>query len=372
MGAGVQKRVSPWGSLMVGFRRWTGILCEIVRDVMAIETMNETSLAERLAGELDGLVASEERVDWDEVAGRFGLSARQLSRVFVARYGTTPARYLADRRAEWARALLESGHDVLGAAARAGYSGPGRLHDAFVVRLGMTPGEVRAGGKDVRIAFGVFGTPVGLALIARTPRGICAIRLCREQGPGEQLTELREEFPRAEFAEEPELVQETADQLVRFLERRAKTFDPVLDIAGTTFQREVWAELRRLKAGERVTYSEIARRINRPTATRAVASAIGKNPVAIAIPCHRVVRTDGGMGGYRWGVEVKEALLEKERMKDESGLRVPAILPGAFPNSGAGSVLESVDSDGNVHGEKTQVRDQREIDHFRGARQVEQ
>ncbi len=169
---------------------------------MTTETMAETSsagapLAERLAAELDRLAETgdegvvDEGVDWNEVASRFGLSLRQLSRVFTARHGTTPARYLADRRAERARELLQTGHDVLSAAVHAGYSGPGRLHDAIVMRIGMTPGEVRTGGKDVRIAFGVFSTPVGLALIARTPRGICAIRLCRDRGPSEQLNELR-------------------------------------------------------------------------------------------------------------------------------------------------------------------------------------
>lgn len=259
-----------------------------------------------LAEDADG------RLDLDALADQVDRSPRQLSRIFASRFGTTPARFLADQRAGRARQLLVQGHDVLSAAVKAGYSGPGRLHEAMVVRVGMTPGELRAGGGGARIAFGVFQVAARLVLLAATHRGICAIRISGQHSPREHLADLRSEFPRAHFIESPAELQPIADQLAAYLAGRVDRFAPDLDIGGTPFQRQVWEHLRRIPRGETTTYAEIARRIGRPTAARAVAGAIARNPVAIAVPCHRVVRTDGDLGGYRWGVDLKRELLELE------------------------------------------------------------
>lgn len=264
------------------------------------------------------------RLDWARLERRAGVGRRQVERLFRARHGTSPARCWADMKAEAAVGLLRDGHDVLEAAVRSGHSGPGRLHDATVARHGMTPGQVRTRGAGVRIAFGTFDTPLGHVMIAATDRGVCALRLCTLKPPLEHLADLRAEWPAADIAEDRAAVQTQADQLVAWLEQRADDFNPAIDVHGTAFQREVWAELRRMKAGETASYGEIARRIGRPNSARAVGRACALNGIAIAVPCHRVITSTGKMGCYRWGIEWKRRLLELEaemRKREESELR---------------------------------------------------
>lgn len=257
--------------------------------------------------------AGVERLDWRPLRRLAGLGQRQINRLFREHTGTTPTRYLAERRARLAETYLAQGHDVLSAAVGAGYSGPGRLHEAMVARRGVTPGEYRARGAGVVICHGTFRTPVGHALVAATDRGLCALRLCTHHTPAEHLAEITTEFPAAEFHEDPAAVQPYADQLVAFLEHRAADFRPRIDVLGTPFQRLVWEELCCLRPGETISYGELARRLGRPTATRAVAHACARNGIAIAIPCHRVVQADGQLRGYRWGLDCKKWLLERGR-----------------------------------------------------------
>jgi len=242
---------------------------------------------------------------------------RQIERLFRERYLTSPARYFRDCQWERAERLLKSGKDVLSAAVEAGFASTGRLHDAVVRRRGMTPGEVRRHGEGVRIAYGFYETQIGVVLLAATARGLCALRLCLSaDGPTDGssvLQGLRSEFPRARFVEDSAAVQPYADQLVAYLEQRAATFRPRLDILqGTTFQREVWEELQRLAPGETISYAELASRVGRPAAARAAAGACAANPLAIAIPCHRVTYADGTLAGRRWGSAWKRRLLELE------------------------------------------------------------
>jgi AraC family transcriptional regulator, regulatory protein of adaptative response / methylated-DNA-[protein]-cysteine methyltransferase len=176
----------------------------------------------------------------------------------------------------------------------------------------------------VRLACGFFHTHVGVVLLGRTSRGLATLRLCganpTPERLGEMPAEIRAEFPDADVVDEPEAVKEIADHLVAFLDARTPAFRPSLDVLrGTTFQREVWAALQRVRTGETVSYGELARRIGRPTAVRAVAGACGANGIAIAIPCHRVVGSDGSITGYRWGVEWKRRLLQVERKITECG-----------------------------------------------------
>jgi AraC family transcriptional regulator of adaptative response/methylated-DNA-[protein]-cysteine methyltransferase len=258
----------------------------------------------------------------DRLLGRAPWGRRQTERLFRDRYLTSPARYFRDCQWERAEALLRGGKDVLSASLEAGFASPGRLHDAVVARRGMTPGEVRRGGAGVRVAYGFFDTQLGTVLIAATARGMCALRLCnvqREDGDT-SLALVRADFPRAEFVEDAAAVQPYADQLVAFLEARAENFTPRLDILrGTTFQREVWAELQRLQPGELVSYADIAERLGRPQAARAVAGACAANHLAIAIPCHRVLRSDGSIAGFRWGGEWRQRLLKLEAEMTAAG-----------------------------------------------------
>lgn len=247
-------------------------------------------------------------------------SRRQTERLFREKYLTSPARFFRDCQGDRAERLLRDGRDVLSAAVESGFASPGRLHDAVVTRRGMTPGEVRRGGAGVPISYGFFDTPLGVVLLAATPRGLCALRLCQFRGSQEQLDDVQKDFPHAQFTEDADAVQPYADQLVAFLDARAPAFDPPLDILlGTTFQREVWAELQKLTPGETISYTELAARVGRPAAVRAVAQACAHNQLAIAIPCHRAVRQDGTLAGFRWGLEWKTRLLAMEANLQKPG-----------------------------------------------------
>jgi AraC family transcriptional regulator of adaptative response/methylated-DNA-[protein]-cysteine methyltransferase len=166
---------------------------------------------------------------------------------------------------------------------------------------------------NVVIDYGFFDTPVGVALIAATGNGVCALRIGTDSGADEKFADVRREFPDADFRADSAATQPCADQLIAFLSGRADTFRPPLDmLVGTPFQRAVWDELQRIAPGERISYTELAARVGRPSAVRAVAGACASNGVAVAIPCHRVLRADGALAGYRWGREWKHRLLDLE------------------------------------------------------------
>jgi AraC family transcriptional regulator of adaptative response/methylated-DNA-[protein]-cysteine methyltransferase len=163
------------------------------------------------------------------------------------------------------------------------------------------------------VRYGFFDTRLGTALLAATPRGLCALRLGPSAAAEEKLDEMRSDFPGATICEAMSAVQSYADQLVAFLEGRSRHFQPRLDVLrGTAFQRRVWEELRRVEPGETLSYTDLAARVGRPSAVRAVAGACAQNGIAVAIPCHRVLRRDGSLAGYRWGKEWKRRLLEME------------------------------------------------------------
>ncbi len=258
-----------------------------------------------------------ERLDMDRILSISHWGRRQTERRFRDRFLTSPVRYLRDSQIEIAERLLLDGDDVLSASMKSGFASPGRLHDAILSRRGLTPGEIRRRGAGVHIDFGFFQTQLGIVMLAATKRGLCSLRICganpsREQ-LAEKIAEFQAEYPGADLNEDTAPLQPYADQLVAFLDARTPTFCPPLDIlTGTTFQREVWAELQQIQPGETVSYAEIAARLGRPGAVRAVASACGANNVAIAIPCHRVIRQDGSLAGYRWGLEWKRRLLQIE------------------------------------------------------------
>jgi len=246
-----------------------------------------------------------------ELAGRAGLSAYHLHRVFQQVTGVTPRAYAAAQRAERVRQALVRADSVTEAVYDAGYSSNGRFYAESDAVLGMTPGAYRDGGSDTEIRFAVGQCSLGAILVARSDRGICAILLGDD---AEALVrDLQDRFANARLIGGDADFERLVAQVVGFVEAPALGLDLPLDVRGTAFQQRVWQALRQVPAGRTVSYAELAERIGAPSSVRAVAQACGANPLAVAIPCHRVVRRDGALSGYRWGVERKRALLEREQ-----------------------------------------------------------
>ncbi len=248
-----------------------------------------------------------------ELAARTGLSASHLQRRFRARYGLSPAEYLAQRKLGRLKTALRAGSDVTTALYEAGYGSSSRLYEQSSARLGMTPATYRAGGQGMEVRWAMVDTALGKALVAATGRGICAIELGDDAGALEQR--LRQEFPRARIervdAGRDEFL---APRLQAVADRLAGLQAEVpLDLVGSGFQQRVWEALMKIPAGQTISYAELARRLDAPQAARAVAGACARNRVAVVVPCHRVVRGDGSLGGYRWGLPRKRQLLEREQ-----------------------------------------------------------
>jgi len=246
----------------------------------------------------------------DTLAGACGMSRFHFHRVFKAHTGITPKAYASARRAERLQRGLAQAPTVTAAAYDAGFNSSGRFYAASNGVLGMTPRSYRAGGSGARIHFAVAGCSLGALLVAATDKGICAILLGDEPEP--LVRDLQERFPNAELVGAEPGFERTVAQVVAFVEAPRLGLDLPLDVRGTAFQQRVWQALRQVPAGQTVSYAELAERLGMPKGARAVAGACAANPAAIAIPCHRVVRIDGALSGYRWGIERKRALLERE------------------------------------------------------------
>lgn len=244
------------------------------------------------------------------LAARAGLSAYHLHRVFKAVTGVTPRAYAAAHRARRLRDALGRSDTVTAAIYDAGYNAQSRFYEESGRVLGMTPTAYRAGGADTDIRFAVGASSLGAILVARSDRGVCAILLGDD--PDRLARDLQDRFPRARLIGGDAEFERWVAQVVGLVEAPGTGLGLPLDVRGTAFQQRVWQALRRIPAGKTATYAQIARRIGAPQSVRAVGQAVGANPLAIAIPCHRVVRTDGALAGYRWGVERKRALLERE------------------------------------------------------------
>src|SRR5687767_6660843 len=251
----------------------------------------------------------DERVTLEKLASAVGASPFHLQRRFKEAFGVSPRDYQDAHRVEAVKSSLKNGSRVTDAVFEAGYGSVSRFYEK--PRLGMRARDYRAGGKGQSIAYCCFPTPLGTVLIAATERGLCSLKLGSDAKELKQL--LAREFGEAELVEEalPGLKQ----GIVEFLQGDANLAKVPVDIRGTVFQRKVWDELRRIPRGETRTYAEIARAIGAPRAVRAVGSACGANPVALVVPCHRAVRTDGGLGGYAWGLARKKKLLALEKKK---------------------------------------------------------
>jgi AraC family transcriptional regulator of adaptative response/methylated-DNA-[protein]-cysteine methyltransferase len=239
-----------------------------------------------------------------------GLSPYHFHRVFKSITGVTPKAYAVQTRARRAADKLRTAGTVTEAIYDSGFNSSSRFYENTDARLGMTPGAVRRGGAGTVIRFAVGQASLGAVLVAATKKGVCAILLGDD--PDALVRDLQDRFPRAEFeGGNPEFERMVAE-VVGLVEAPAQRLDLPLDIRGTAFQQKVWAALSAIPPGKTATYKEIARAIGQPKAVRAVAQACGANPLAIAIPCHRVVRSDGDLSGYRWGVERKRKLIDRE------------------------------------------------------------
>ena len=246
-----------------------------------------------------------------DLAKRAGASESHTHRLFKRITGLTPKAYAAAVRAQRARAALERAETVTAAIYEAGYNSSGRFYESATERLGMTPTELRARGAGLEIQYAFGASSLGSVLVAATDRGVCAILLGDDR---EALAgDLGRRFPKARLGAGDERFSELVARVIALVEDPARGADLPLDIRGTAFQERVWRALARIPAGTTVSYTEIARSIGAPRSARAVARACADNPAAVAIPCHRVVRSDGALSGYRWGVERKRALQARER-----------------------------------------------------------
>jgi AraC family transcriptional regulator of adaptative response/methylated-DNA-[protein]-cysteine methyltransferase len=251
-----------------------------------------------------------EPVTLDRLARAVHTSPFHLHRTFRRRLGVTPREYLQSVRARMARAALRSAPSVGRAVHEAGYGSPSRLYESAGARLGMTPGAYRRGGAGESIRYATVSCSLGWLLVAATDRGVCAVSL--GDAPADLDAALRAEFPRADVQRGDAALEGVVGAIRDALEAGGAFPDLPLDVRATTFQMRVWQALRGVPAGATVTYAELARRAGSPRAVRAVASACAANPVALLIPCHRVVRADGRPGGYRWGPDRKRLLLGRE------------------------------------------------------------
>jgi AraC family transcriptional regulator of adaptative response/methylated-DNA-[protein]-cysteine methyltransferase len=267
--------------------------------------------AARIADICRAIEAADETPSLADLARRAGLSPYHFHRVFKAVTGVTPRAYAAAHRANRVRDELgKRDKTVTEAIYDAGYNSAGRFYETSGEVLGMKPTDYRAGGVDTDIHFAVGECSLGSILVAQSPRGVCAILLGDD--PGTLVRDLQDRFPRATLIGGDAAFEQTVARVIGFVESPALGLDLPLDVRGTAFQQRVWQALRAIPAGSTASYAEIAARIGAPNSARAVAEACAANRLAVAIPCHRVVRADGSLSGYRWGVERKRSLLERE------------------------------------------------------------
>lgn len=246
----------------------------------------------------------------EEVAEHVGLSPHHLQRLFRRWAGISPKRFLQHLTASRAKELLRDSAPVLDAAFAVGLSGSGRLHDLMVTTEAVTPGEFKTHGEGVAIRYGLGETPLGTCLIGVTDRGVCALRFVDSDEHDAEIAGLEAEWKRASLTRDDGAAQALLAQIFQGESSSPAPF-PLL-LKGTNFQIKVWEGLLRVPEGCLVSYSDLASRLGVPAATRAVAGAVGSNPIAYVIPCHRVLRSTGALGGYRWGTDRKLVLLERE------------------------------------------------------------
>jgi AraC family transcriptional regulator of adaptative response/methylated-DNA-[protein]-cysteine methyltransferase len=259
-----------------------------------------------------------------EIAASAHLSEYHFQRLFRRWAGISPKRFLQFLTKEDAKRRLRDSASVLDAALESGLSGSGRLHELLVECEAVTPGEVRRRGAGIEIRYGYHPTPFGVCLLAATARGICGLRFVGPAGRAAEFRALAGEWPDARWIRDPERTEALATRALTGLPRQSAQGPVRLHLRGTNFQIKVWEALLRLPEGSVTTYSALARSIGHPGAARAVGSATGSNPIALLIPCHRVLRSVGDLAGYRWGEPRKQAMLTWEAAYAQGSAAEPA------------------------------------------------
>ena len=258
---------------------------------------------------------AEQTLTLEKLSARVHLSPSRMQRVFKSIFGVTPKRFQQAARSEGFRQLLRDGTGITDAIYQSGYGSTSRVYGQPMHNMGMTPKSYRAGGAGEAITWACRETVLGPILMAATAQGVCFAQFgedCRQL-----RQQLRDEFPKAELqpydSESPQQLDQWIDALNDYLQNRQPRPELPLDLKGTAFQIKVWEFLLGLQEGDVISYSELAQAIDKPRAVRAVASACAANRIAVLVPCHRILRGDGGLGGYRWGLTRKRALLDAER-----------------------------------------------------------
>ncbi len=248
-----------------------------------------------------------------ELAGHAGLSLHHLQRSFKAVLGITPRQYADARRLRRFKREIGNGASISSAMYGAGYSSTSRLYERAADQLGMTPATYKKGGRGAHMRYAFTDSPLGRVLVAATERGVCAVYL----GDDDFLlrSELEAEYSNARIEADESALGRWTGAILDYLGGRQRALDLPLDVVATAFQLRVWGLLRSIPYGETRSYSEMAKQLGSPKAARAVGRACATNPVSLVIPCHRAIRADGGLGGYRWGLDRKEQLLAHERAR---------------------------------------------------------
>ncbi|HEY3582288.1 MAG TPA: bifunctional DNA-binding transcriptional regulator/O6-methylguanine-DNA methyltransferase Ada [Pyrinomonadaceae bacterium] len=254
-----------------------------------------------------------------ELAARVGVSSFHLQRTFKRVMGISPRQYVTARRFGNFKQLVREGESVTNALYDSGFNSSSRVYEQAAEELGMTPATYGRGGRGVKIDYTLVASPLGRLLVAVTERGVCAVRM--GDNDSELEKDLRAEFPSATIARDDASLQETVTKVLSHLTHNEPHLDLPLDIRATAFQRQVWEKLRAIPYGETVSYADVAKALGKPGAVRAVGRACATNPVALVIPCHRVVREDKSLGGYRWGLVCKQKLLDLERAESLTAKR---------------------------------------------------
>jgi len=247
----------------------------------------------------------------DELGQAVGSGPSHLQRVFKDATGVTPRQYASAWRLDRFKAMIKDGDDIATALYETGFSSPSRLYETSAEQLGMTPGSYRKGGMGMNIYHTVVPCVMGRLLVAATDQGVCSVKLGNSDPALEET--LRAEFPSATHEQDGGHLAIWTAEILSYLDGEKTGLDLPLDIQATAFQQQVWQMLRTIPYGETRTYQQVAQALGKDSATRAVGTACGANPVALVIPCHRVLRKDGRMGGYRWGLERKQSLLDMEQ-----------------------------------------------------------
>jgi len=252
-----------------------------------------------------------ETVKLAELATHAGVSVFHLQRTFKRVMGISPRQYVAARRIDNFKTLVRKGDSVTTALYDSGFNSSSRLYEHAAEELGMTPATYSRGGRGVHINYTIVSSSMGRLLVAMTDRGVCAVRMGDSDSDLE--TDLREEFPQAQITRADSALRDPVQKILNHLDNNEPRLDLPIDVRSTAFQRQVWEKLRAIPYGQTVSYGDVAKALGKPGAVRAVGRACATNPVALVIPCHRVVREDKSLGGYRWGLERKKKLIESER-----------------------------------------------------------